>query len=135
LSRPRFQISVECAPMNDRPRSALRAMVDLDEIPSRRRWLVGLGALISVVPAAFFGVAFIVAPARNVPLMLLKTIELGPGLLCVAAFMFLVWLRLWFGKRQWIDSTLQFLFPRAYIYLVLGICVLLIFGHIKSVCG
>ncbi len=84
--------------MKSPPQFALRAIAELDAIPAYRRWLFGFGALVSAVPAAFFGVTLILAQAQNPVLRIVKGIGLGTGLLCVSAFMLLVWMRLWFGR-------------------------------------
>jgi len=114
---------------------ALRAITDLDAIPPYRRWLIGFGALTSAVPAAFFGVAFNLVHGQNLAIRIVKGIGLGTGLLCVAAFMLLVWLRLWFGRRKWIDSALSVLFGRTYVYLLIGVSVLCSFVFVQLVMG
>jgi hypothetical protein len=110
---------------------AVRQITALDAISPYRRWLIGFGALISAVPAAFFGVAFILARSQNVAIRILKGLGLGTGLLCVAAFMLLVWVRLWFGRRMWIDAALSALLGATYVYLFIGVWALLSFVCVK----
>ncbi len=121
--------------MKSPPQFALRAIADLDAIPTYRRWIIGFGALASAVPAAFFGVALILAQAQNLALRIVKGIGLGTGLLCVAAFMLLVWLRLWFGRPKLIDSALLVLFGRTYVYLLIGVFVLCSFVVVQLIMG
>ena len=117
------------------PHFVSHAIADLDTMPPYRRWLMGLGALTSALPAAFFGVAFILARVQNPVVRIVKGMGLGTGLLCVAAFMLLVWLRLWFGKRKWLDSALSLLFGKTYVYLLISVCILCSFVFFQLLWG
>ncbi len=111
------------------------AIDQLETIPVVRRALFGFGALVAVIPIAFFGMILILAPVKNLPIMLLQRLGLGGGLLTAAIFMLLVSMRLWFGKIAWVDHALRLLFPRAYVFLLVGVCVLFTFVVLKIQAG
>ena len=87
------------------------------------------------MPAAFFGVTFMLSPDQNPALRIVKVVGLGADLLGVAAVMLLVWLRLWFGGPKWIVSVLLVLFNRTYGYLLIGVSVLCLFVSVELILG
>ena len=92
----------------------------LDDLPVYRRILVGLAAAFSGLFAALVGSmilhATLVVRQKGNPWI---SATMGWGLLVVAFFLTLVWYRLWFGPRDWLDRTINRLFLRCHYDLVL----------------
>ena len=91
----------------------------LDGLPRYRRVLIGLAAAVSGLFAGLVGVVvlYVTLMARQGASPWISS-ALGAGLLIVALFMALVWFRLWFGPREWLDRAINRLFRRSYGYLL-----------------
>ena len=101
----------------------------LDSVPLVRRAIMGFYALIS---GCFFGLlgiglvggAIATGPARGVWTWQTFVIQaVGGGLLTFSVFLLLVWLRLWFGRRAWLDRTINRLFWRVYFLVMAAFVV------------
>jgi ClpA/ClpB-like protein len=101
----------------------------LDSVPLVRKAIMGFYALIS---GCFFGLlgiglvggAIATGPARGVWTWQTVVIQaVGAGLLTFSVFLLLVWLRLWFGRRAWLDRMINRLFWRVYFILMAGVIV------------
>lgn len=104
----------------------------LDGLPRYRRLLIGLGAAISGFVAGLCGSAiFYVTLAARKPVSPWISSALAISLLVVALFMILVWWRLWFGPRAWLDRMINRMFLRTYFSLVWVILLLMAFGPVK----
>lgn len=103
---------------------------ELNSLTPFERFTCGLGALSSSVAAAFFGAGLIDGAVNGKVHWTITCTGLGGGLLAVSAFMFLVWMRLWFGGRPWLDAAINNLFWKVYFYLPLGILVLCVWGQL-----
>src|SRR5687767_12368584 len=77
----------------------------LDRVPFYRRVLVGLAVGITSLFSGFFGVAFIYVSivGRQGGKHWFASFA-GAALLAISFFMSLVWLRLWFGPRRWLNA-------------------------------
>jgi hypothetical protein len=104
----------------------------LDGLPRWRRMLVGLAAVVSGLFAGLAGVVVLYGTliARKAASPWFSS-ALGGSLLIVALYLCLVWLRLWFGPREWLDRAVNRLFLRSYVYLIWAIVLLLVFVAIK----
>jgi hypothetical protein len=104
----------------------------LDGLPLYRRALMGLAAGVSALFAGLAGAAVLYATltAQNGTSPWIST-ALGGGLLLVALFMGMVWLRLWFGPRPWLDRAINRIFWRSYGYLLVSVVLLMVFVAIK----
>jgi hypothetical protein len=92
----------------------------LDRVPRYRRVLIGLCAGITALFSGLLGGLFVygsIVGRQGVRLWLASFA--GTALLVVAFFMSLVWLRLWFGPREWIDRAINKVFMKVYVYLML----------------
>jgi hypothetical protein len=117
---------------SDRENELANPVAALDGLPLYRRVPMGCAAMVSGIFAGVIGGATLhvtFATDREVNPWVATIV--GPGLLVVGLFMVLVWLRLWFGPREWLDRTINRLFMRSYGYLVLVVVSLMVFGMIK----
>jgi hypothetical protein len=111
-------------------RESFNAAAALERLPRFRQVVTGFGALVSAGFAGLSGTAILFAVFTNragrAPARWLLP-AIGGGLLIVALFMVLVWLRLWFGPRPWLDRTINRIFWRSYGYLLLAVISLLVY--------
>jgi hypothetical protein len=108
----------------------------LNRVPRYRRILIGLCAGISALFISLFGGVFVylsIVHWQGGPAWIASCI--GAALLIVAFFMALVWLRLWFGSREWIDRAINRVFVKVYVYLMLLVIALLVVATVVMARG
>jgi hypothetical protein len=101
----------------------------LDGLPGFRRALMGLAALVSGGVAGLAGTGILYAVFVH-PALLGRGLAstLGGSFLIVALFLALVWVRLWFGPRRWLDRAIDRMFLRNYIYIISIAVLVMIFA-------
>jgi len=104
-----------------------REIAAIDLQPRWQRLVVGCGALFAGIAAGFFGAVLFAGGFRLAggwQGSLLSSV--GGGLVLVAYFMGLIWLRMWLGRREWLDRLILYLFWRSTIWLLVAVILLLV---------